>query len=83
VSVTGRAIQSVTFYVDGRRRGSVRARPGRTKFKLRIDPRRQSRRVHRVTARVTFTTASRTARTTRHVTYRRPLLTPRAPRFTG
>ncbi|MGI8730803.1 MAG: ice-binding family protein [Solirubrobacteraceae bacterium] len=83
VSVTGRAIQSVTFYVDGRRRATVRARPGRKKFTLRINPRRQSHRVHRVTARVTFTPASRTARTTLRVTYRRARLVRRAPRFTG
>ena len=83
VSVTGRSILSVTFYVDGRVRGTVHARPGRRRFTLRIDPRRQSRRVHRVTARVRFTRTSRTAMTTRRVTYRRQSATPRAPRFTG
>lgn len=83
VSVTGREILSVTFYVDGRRRATVHARPGRRKFTLKINPRHQSHRVHRVTARVTFTPASRTPPTTRRVTYRRPPLTPRPPRFTG
>lgn len=83
VSVTGHAIQSVTFFVDGRRRATVGARTGRRKFTLVIDPRRQSRRVHRVTARVTFTPASRTPPTTRRVTYRRPPVAPRPPRFTG
>lgn len=83
VSVTGRAILSVTFYVDGRRRGTVHAKRGRTRFTLRIDPRRQSRRVHRVTARVRFKRASRTAATTRRMTYRRQSTSPRAPRFTG
>jgi hypothetical protein len=83
VSVTGNAIQSVTFYVDGVRHATVKARPGRTKFKLKINPRRQNRGVHRVTARVTFTPASRTPVTTRRVTYRRPPLAPRPPQFTG
>lgn len=83
VSVTGQAIQSVTFFVDGRRRATVDARRGRRKFTLTINPRRQSRRVHRVTARVTFTPASRTPPTTRRVTYRRPPVAPRPPRFTG
>jgi hypothetical protein len=83
VAVRGRAISSVTFYVDGRRRSTVRARPGRTRFAITIDPRRQSHRVHRVTARVTFTPASRTRRTTLRLTYRRPSVAPRPPRFTG
>jgi len=39
VSVTGRAIQSVTFYVDGRRVGTVRAIPGRMRFVVTINPR--------------------------------------------
>jgi hypothetical protein len=81
-TVTGRAISSVTFFVDGRRRSTVRATPGRTKFVLRIDPRRQSGRVHRVTARVTFTRASRTPTTTIRLTYRRSS-PQRSPRFTG
>lgn len=83
VAVTGRRIQSVVFYIDGRRVKTVRARPGRTKFTVRIDPRRQSRRLHRVTARVTFTAASRTRRSTVRLTYRRPAAVARAPRFAG
>jgi len=54
VVVTGRAIAQVTFSVDGRRRGTVRAtRRGQKRFKLVINPRGQSLRVHRVTARIT------------------------------
>ncbi|MBA3328636.1 MAG: DUF3494 domain-containing protein [Solirubrobacterales bacterium] len=83
VSVTGRKIKRVVFYIDGRRVGTVHAKRGRTKFKLKIDPRRQSRRVHRVTVRVTFTPSSRTGQTTRRLTYWRPVLGPRPPRFTG
>jgi len=82
VSVTGRAIQSVTFYVDGRRVGTVRAIPGRKRFVVTINPRGQSRRVHRVTARVTFTPSSRTKATTRRLAYLRASR-PRAPSFTG
>ena len=84
VSVTGRAIQRVTFSLDGRRIGTVRAKPGRKKFQITINPRGQSRRVHRVTARITFTTSSRTSSTTRRVTYRTADSSiTRAPRFTG
>ena len=82
VSVTGRAIAKVVFYVDGKRRTTVRAKTGRTRFSLRVNPRRQSRRVHRVTARVTFSTSSRTRGTSIRVLYRRPSA-PATPRFTG
>ncbi len=83
VTVTGRAIKNVVFYVDGRRVKAVRAKSGRRKFTLKIDPRQQSRRVHRVTATVTFTSASRTPRTKLRLTYRRVSAVPRPPRFTG
>ena len=82
VTVTGRAIRSVTFSVDGRRIATVRAKAGRTKFKVTINPRGQSRRVHRVTARITFSKASGSASTVRRLTYRTTAVT-RAPRFTG
>jgi len=82
VSVTGRSIQSVTFYVDGRRRSTVNAAPGRRRFSMRIDPRRQGPGVHRVTARVRYTPGSG-GTTTRRVTYRRPPSAARPPRFTG
>ena len=80
VTVTGSQISSVTYYVDGKRVRTVRARRGRTRFSLRIDPRRQSSRVHRVTARVRFSNGSTT---TRRIAYRRSTSTPLAPRFTG
>ncbi len=82
VSVTGREIAKVVFYVDGKRRGTVAAKAGRRRFSLRINPLRQSRRVHRVTARVTFSTRSRTSSTSVRVLYRRPSA-PAGPRFAG
>ena len=82
VTVTGRQIQSVTFSVDGKRIRTVRAKKGRKKFKVRINPRGQSRRVHRVTARITFKRSSNTRSTVRRLTYRTTTVT-RAPRFTG
>jgi hypothetical protein len=83
ISVTGEAIKSVTFSLDGHRLSTVHARPGQTKFRLKINPRRQGRGVHRVTARMTFTKASRKASTTRRLIYRRTPAVPRAPRFAG
>jgi hypothetical protein len=84
VSVTGRAIERVTFSLDGRRIGTVRAKAGRKKFKITINPRGQSRRVHRVTARITFKSSSGTTSTVRRLTYRTAASSvTRAPRFTG
>ena len=83
VTVTGRKIERVRFYLDGRRLATVTAKRGRTKFKVTIDPRGRSRRAHVVTARVTFTPASRTTSTTRRFTFRRTSRGPDSPRFTG
>ena len=83
VSVTGHAIAQVTFYLDGRRIAVVGAKRGRTKFKLKINPRRQGHGVHRVTARVRFKKSSRTSSTTRRLTYRRSSSVAVTPRFAG
>ena len=82
VTVTGTAIGSVTFYLDGRRIRTIRARPGQTRFVVRIDPRRQSTRVHRITARVRFR-RPQGGSTTRRYTYRPVAPAPVPPRFTG
>ncbi len=79
--VTGRRIAQVTFFVDGRRRSTVRARAGRTVFSLRVNPSGQSLGAHRVTARVRFTGGAR-SRTLRLV-YQRCSTATVAPRFTG
>ena len=81
VAVTGDGIESVTFYLDGKRLGTVYAKPGRKRFTKSIDPRRLSRRVHRVKARVRFKNGSATA--VRHFTFRRPALVTPRPRYAG
>lgn len=83
VSVTGDAIASVTFFVDGKHRATVMAKRGRKRFKITINPRNQSRRIHRVMARVRFKPASRRGMTTHRLVYRRATPGPRPPRFTG
>ena len=83
VTVTGTAIASVTFLVDGRHRATVKAKRGRRRFRITINPRNQSHRVHRVTARVRFKPTSSRRTTTRRVVYRRATPGPRPPRFTG
>ena len=84
VWVTGRSIDRVVFSVDGKRIGTVRSRPGRKKFKIVVNPAGQSRRTHRLTARITFKTSSGTASVVRRTTYRTAgRTTVRVPRFAG
>jgi hypothetical protein len=80
VTVTGRDIKTVVFFVDGRRVGSVPAKPGRKKFTITIHPRKRGHQIHRITGRVTYTTPG-TDMTTVRTTYWRPF-TPR-PHFAG
>ena len=82
VWVTGEGIQNVAFTVDNRWVKTVRNKAGRTKYKLKIDPRRQKRGAHRVTARVRFRSPGRRT-TTLRIVYRRPPAKPHGPRFTG
>jgi hypothetical protein len=84
--VTGRQIAQVTFFVDGKRRGTVKAKRGRTVFSLRVDPRGQDSRVHRITARIRFTASSGAASRTLRLVYTRCSKTGAGvtpPRFTG
>jgi hypothetical protein len=85
--VTGRQIAQVTFFVDGTRRQTVKATPGRTVFSLRVDPRGQGSGVHRLTARIRFAAGSGAAARTLRLVYQRCStagagVTP-PPRFTG
>ena len=82
VWVTGAGIQNVAFSVDARWVKTVQTKRGRTKYKLTIDPRRQKRGAHRVTARVRYRLPGRRT-TTLRIIYRRPPAKPRGPRFTG
>jgi hypothetical protein len=85
--VTGRQIAQVTFFVDGKRRATVKAKRGRSVFSLRVDPRGQDSRVHRITARIRFTASSGAAPRTLRLVYARcstagaGVTSP--PRFTG
>ena len=81
VLVTGRAIQSVTFFVDGRPLGTVHRRPGR-RLTITI-PDGQRSGLHRVTVRVRFTPQSGSRSTTRQLTFRRSSGRTAAPSFTG
>jgi ice-binding like protein len=83
VSVTGQAIEKVTFYVDGKPVATVKAKPGRKKFTIIINPRRHSHRVHEVKARIKFTKKSGFRTATRRLVYRRASSQSHAVRFTG
>ena len=56
--VSGREITRVTFFVDAKRRQTVKATGGQTVFSLRVNPLGQNFGVHRITAKVRFTAAS-------------------------
>ena len=84
--VTGRQIAQVAFFVDGKHRQTVKAKPGRTVFSLRVDPRGQDSRVHRITARIRFRASSGAAARTLRLVYTRcskPGAGVTPPRFTG
>jgi hypothetical protein len=81
--VNGRQIAQVTFFVDAKRRRTVHATSGQTVFSLRVNPLEQNLKIHRITAKVRFTTNSgATARTLRLV-YQRCSKAAVRPRFTG
>ena len=67
VRVSGEDISDVTFFVDGRRRRTVEG----GEFSLRIDPREQSRRVHRVRADARFSGAGASSPETMSLIYQR------------
>ena len=80
-AVRGRNISQVLFILDGKKLRTVKSRPGRTVFSVRIDPRRQSYRAHRVIALVSFrASANRRPRTLRMVYVRCARV---MPKFTG
>jgi hypothetical protein len=81
--VSGRRIAQVTFFVDGRRRRTVKATAGRTVFSLRVDPRGQDLGAHRITAKIRFTAGSGAQRRTLRLVYQRCSKGAVRPRFTG
>jgi hypothetical protein len=63
--VQGRRIRRVTFFVDGRRVGTVTRADRAGRFQVRIDPRRMRSGTHRVRAQVQFRSGAGPARTLR------------------
>ncbi|MFP5369739.1 MAG: hypothetical protein ACLGI3_03195, partial [Actinomycetes bacterium] len=82
--VTGRRIKSVVWRVDGRVVARFASRTGEaTRTSYRVVPKRYRRGVHRLTARVTYNPAARTAAKTMRMTFQRCARQTVAPRFTG
>ena len=81
--VRGRRIAKVTFYVDGHKEATRKARPGQRTFRYKVRPNGLSRGVHRLTARVRFVPASETKSRTLRLTFQRCKRQDAAPRFTG
>ena len=78
-SVSGRGIDRVTFYLDGRRIKTVH----NPSYRVRISPTGLTRGAHRVTARVVFVAAAQRGPATRRMTFLRCAHAAQAPRFTG
>ena len=79
--VRGRRIARVRFYLDGRLVKTMEDR--RRLYTVKLRPRGLDLGFHRVTARVSFVAASRTASRTLRLTFRRCARQTVAPRFTG
>jgi len=82
VRVSGEEISDVTFFVDGRKRRTVESGGERGDFTLRIDPREQSRRVHRVRADARFSGTGAASLETMSLIYQRCPQTAPVVRFT-
>jgi hypothetical protein len=79
--VTGRSISAVSFYLDGKL--LKRFSTARSTYSVKVRPGRYSIGRHRITARVRFLAASRTASQRLPLTFRRCAGGSVAPRFTG
>ena len=83
MTVTGRQIRQVAFTLDGRVvRRLTRPNSG-SRYVLPVNPRRMRTGVHRILARVTFTTNSGTRSRTLRVTFSRCARRAASPQFTG
>jgi uncharacterized repeat protein (TIGR01451 family) len=81
VAVRGRNISQVMFTRDGKKLKTVKTKPHRTVFSVRINPRAQNYKAHRVAARVTFLASANTRTRTLRFVYLRCARV--APKFTG
>ena len=81
-TVRGRRIARVTFYRDGKRIKTIRAKRGQRKFTVRVKPGNRTG-VHRVTARIRFRANSGTRARTLRLSYQRCRRQVVQPRFTG
>ena len=81
--VSGRGIAKVLFLLDGRKIKTVAGSADRTLFEVRINPRGQSSKAHRIIAQVTFKPATRTRRRTLRFVYLRCARRIAAPQYTG
>ncbi len=83
VTVSGRQIRRVTFYLDGRKlRTLTRANRG-TRWVMAVRPNSLRRGSHRILAVTSFTAASGTPSRTMRVVFQRCGRVQAAPRFTG
>jgi hypothetical protein len=82
-TVRGTRIADVVFFLDGKRVKRITAKEGQKAFKVKINPRKVGRGVHRVTAKVVFVSESQTKTKTLRLSFQRCRKQVVRPRFTG
>jgi hypothetical protein len=83
VRITGRNIARVIFFIDGKRVKTVSQPDRQGRFILRVDITRYNRKPHKLRAQVFYTDESRTASTTKKLSFKRCAKAKAKPRFTG
>jgi uncharacterized repeat protein (TIGR01451 family) len=82
--VAGKRIKSVTWFIDGKKVKTFTSKTGEAaKTTFSVDPGRYGKGVHRLQAKITFHTASRTPAKTLRMTFQRCARQVVAPQFTG
>ena len=82
-TVSGRQIETVTFYLDGKKVKRMTAKVAQTKFRFSTRMASLKTGVHRITARVTFTRPSATKPRTHRIAFQRCAKASVKPTFAG
>ena len=83
VTVNGRNIRRVTFYLDGKKLRSLTKPNAGTRYRIAVRPDELQRGTHRVIAKTSFTAASGTPTRSLRVVFQRCGRSASAPKFTG
>jgi hypothetical protein len=81
--VRGTKIAKVVFFLDGKKKKTLKKPNKKGLYQLRVNPRRMKIGVHRLVANVTFQSGSGTKPKTIRLSFQRCAKKLAAPRFTG